>query len=410
MTVREQIVEARRAEAEKALRPSQEKSRRRVVFVNHGTETFTPTQSGALATIIWENCRASAERGDEPPLVITRTAPGVNAFPWRNLREIEYPWTPKRNGVGMFLCRAERKLTGWREIRQRSWAARVAGEIERSGAQQASLVLINEPEMAVYLRQRFPAARIVHWFQNQHECKARFRRAFAGSADAVIAVSDFTARWVEQYYGLSLGTVATVYNAVDSRHFTPDELTPPGPRVINFLGRTGIEKGPDLVLEAAIKLAERTREFKLQLVGSNHWDRFELDDYQRRLNGLVAKLESQEIKVRRPGHVGRAALPDELRQAHIHVMSSRWDEPFGMATLEGMACGLATVASRTGGTPEVVGNAAILFERDDTKGLTDALERFVRDEKYRTNYALRARQRAVEFTWRRCWDTLSKFL
>src|SRR5439155_23454526 len=137
--------------------------------------------------------------------------------------------------------------------------------------------------------------------------------------------------------------------------------SPPGKPIINFVGRTGIEKGPDVLLAAALRLAKRTKEFRLQLLGSNHWDRFELDDYQRKLQKMAAELQAMGIEVRCAGHIDRASLPDELRKAHIHVVPARWDEPFGMTTIEGMACGLATVASRTGGTPQVVGDAALLF-------------------------------------------------
>jgi len=73
-----------------------------------------------------------------------------------------------------------------------------------------------------------------------------------------------------------------------------------------------------------------------------------MDDYQKQLASLVGELEACGVCVRRPGHVGRSALPAEIRKAHIHVIPARWDEPFGMTTIEGMACGLATVASRTG--------------------------------------------------------------
>jgi len=380
---------------------------RPIVFINNAMETFTPTASGALATIIWENCRVAARRGFTPT-VITRSAPALS-FPWSDLQTIDYPDVPA-SGLGLFTCRVQRKLTGWRQLRHSAWARRVIDAIRNRGLQSGAFILINEPEMAVYLRDRFPDASILHWFQNQHDCKPRFRDRFAESTNVVVAVSNFTARWVESFYNLPANSVKTLYNAVDAGHFTPAPQPPTGKPVINFVGRTGIEKAPDLLLEAALRLAECKNDFSIQLVGSNHWDRFELDDYQRKLNDLVVRLESKNIEVRRPGHVGRASLPNVLRQAHIHVMPSRWDEPFGMTTLEGMACGLATAASRTGGTPEVTGDAAMLFNRDDVSGLTDILEQFLRNPALCREYAARARQRALEFTWDRCWSTLSTLL
>jgi glycosyltransferase involved in cell wall biosynthesis len=153
-------------------------------------------------------------------------------------------------------------------------------------------------------------------------------------------------------------------------------------------------------------VAQHTPDFRLQIVGSNHWDRFELDGYQRELKELAQALERAGVEVKFLGHVGRDALPDAFRAAHIHVVPSRWDEPFGLTTLEGMACGLCLVASRTGGTPEVVGDAGLLFERDSVNDLAAQLTRLMQDSHVRREFSLQARKRAEEFAWSRTWQRL----
>ncbi len=179
---------------------------------------------------------------------------------------------------------------------------------------------------------------------------------------------------------------------------------------INFVGRTGREKAPDLLLKAAVQVCESaTKEFGVQLVGSNHWDRFEMDDYQRELSGYVDQLTGHGIEVRRPGHVGRADLPEQFRRCHIHVVPSRWDEPFGLTTVEGMATGLATIGSNTGGTPEVIGDTGMLFERDSVNGLAACLVHYLTNAESRVNDGRRARERALQFNWRRTWKELKGF-
>ena len=373
----------------------------RLVFINYPLETFTPTQSGALATIIWECCRIAKSEGVEPT-VITRTSQ-VPRFPWPQTILIDPPSVPEDPLIEK-LYRVERKLTGWRLLRQRAYALRVVSAIGKAGLEQSSFVLINDPEMAVFLRRRCPKSRILHWFQNQQECKPRFRSQFAASADVVCGVSDFTSRWIAEYYGVK--EVATLYNGVDVEQFYPSSQSPEGVPVINFVGRTGIEKAPDLLLKAGIALMAKTSHFGLQLVGSNHWDRFELDVYQRELQELVDQLTRGGIEVRRPGHVGRNALPAEFQKAQIHVVPSRWDEAFGLSTVEGMASGLAVIASNTGGTPEVVGESGTLFPRDSVEGLTEALFSLITDEGLRHERKRRARERALEFTWNRTWSGL----
>lgn len=376
-----------------------------LTIINHPHETFTPSQSGALATVIWECCRA-AQRSGSCPTVISRESP-VPTFPWPELISIPYP-RAEETGRLSWLWRAERKLTGWRHLRHRAYAVRVDRAIH-SSKKTGPFLLNNDPEMAVFLRQRFPSAVIAHWFHNQMEASPRVREAYGRSVDVTLGISEFNGRWIREYYGLS--EAHTVYNGIDLERFRPCHEKASGDLpIINFVGRTGIEKGPDILLEAALALAKRGLRFGLQVIGSNHFDRFVLDDYQRRLNALTAELEALNIAVRRPGHVGRAELPVELQKADIHVVPARWDEPFGLTTLEGMACGLATVASRTGGTPEIIGDAGLLFERENVVELADRLEPLICRKAVRSEVAARCRERAGAFTWDRTWRSLSTAL
>jgi glycosyltransferase involved in cell wall biosynthesis len=207
---------------------------------------------------------------------------------------------------------------------------------------------------------------------------------------------------------MGAGVVKTLYSGVDVERFRPASPLPPTPPVINFIGRTGIEKAPDLILKAALKLATKTRDFAVQILGSNHMARVEMDEYQLQLQELSERLEQMGIVVRRPGHVLRADLPSELQKAHIHVTPSRWDEPFGLVTLEGMACGLATLASHTGGSPEVIGDGGLLFNRDDDADLADKLEPWIRDDILRLKYAAKARAWAEQRTWDRTWSEVCR--
>jgi len=330
-----------------------------------------------------------------------------DAEPYGDVKTVllDYPRIPQHPAL-IKMLRAQRKLTGWRHLRQGRYAGRVAAAIREAGMAMGTLILNNDPELAVVLRDKFPKAFIIHHFHNLLECRPRFRGRYKGAANVSTAVSDFTSRWVEAYYGC--GKVTTIYNGVDSERFVPMERTDDHVPVINFTGRTGIEKAPDLLLQAACRLTEKTKAFAIQILGSNHWQKFEMDDYQRTLAGLSEELESKGVKVHRPGHVGRENMPGSLQKADIHVVPSRWDEPFGLVTAEGMACGLATVASRTGGTPELIGNAGLLFERDSVEELASHLYELVTNRELRRDLGRKARARAQEFSWARTWKSFSE--
>ena len=185
-----------------------------LAFINNSAETFTPTQSGAIATHIWECCRAARRSGIEPLVISIR----CGADPYRDVRTalLDYPRIPTHPALVRAL-RAQRKLTGWRHLRQGAYSARVARTVREAGLEAGTLILHNDPEIAVALRKEFPKAFIVHHFHNLLEGKRRFRGRFKDAVNAITAVSDFTSRWVENYY--ECGKVTTIYNGVDSDRF-----------------------------------------------------------------------------------------------------------------------------------------------------------------------------------------------
>jgi glycosyltransferase involved in cell wall biosynthesis len=376
-----------------------------VVLINCTGETFTPTRSGAISTWNWEVCRAAQRQGHEP-WVISRST-NADPHPWQRTVFLDYPWIPQFRGTGLGrLLEWQRKLGNWGHVRQGAYARRVLRAIRENGLSEMPFILHNDPEMAVHLRRCFPSAKILHLFHNTNTCGESCRRAYPRAVTVAAGVSDFTSRWEEGYFGMPAGSVQTVYNGVDIEAFTPAQEPPSGLPVINFVGRTDATKAPDLILKAALKIAETTQNFSVQILGARFYWGTEPDDYQRELDTLSKALEAKGVTVRRPGVIPRPALPGELRKAHIHVVPSRWEEPFGLTTVEGMATGLAIVASRTGGTTEIVGDSGLLFERDDVDGLAAHLARLLADPGLRADYGRLARARAEKFTWDETWARL----
>jgi len=74
------------------------------------------------------------------------------------------------------------------------------------------------------------------------------------------------------------------------------------------------------------------------------------------------------------GAVPHDAVADWLVAADV-VCQPSLVEPFGLSTLEAMACGRSVVATRVGGPPEfVVPGAGVLVDPQDEDALVDALE------------------------------------
>lgn len=377
----------------------------RIIQINNSDETYTSTASGAIATHIWEICRAARANGAQTT-VLTRAA----AEPPMVEGQLLFTEPPRAMVTGWmrWAQRVERRIFGWREAGHRRHAHRVVGAIERHGLGKETFLLHNDPELAVVLRHRFPRARLFHHFHNPVECRKRFLPRFRHAVDGVLAVSSYVADAVRGIYGVD--AVSVVHNGVDLERFSPVAKEEGRTVTLNFLGRTGIEKAPDLFLRAALKLANEGIPLRVQLVGANHWGRWEADAFQTELARLCERLCKAGADVVQTGHVARADIPDTLQAADIHVLPSRWEEPCALSLLEGMAAGLAIVASRTGGTAEVLGKAGRLFAKDSVEELHAHLRELVVNNSERVRLAKAARERAMGFTWSEAWRKFGRVI
>jgi glycosyltransferase involved in cell wall biosynthesis len=375
-----------------------------IAWVNNSRETFTPTASGAIATCIHAVARAAMAEGYACP-VITRPA-AAEPHDWPDLQLT--PAVREAGGLHAKALRARRRVTGWARPDQWAYAADVLDRLRRTAPRV--VVVNNDPEIAVHLRSRLPDTRVVHWFHNLELAGDRFRRRFAADPGLrSVAVSGYLARAVEQAYGLTPLSVAGVLNGVSARDF-PTDRAPGTPTIptIGYLGRLAVEKAPDTLVRAGIILARRGVEFRLQLAGDTNWGFTSKHPFHLELDGLVEELESLGVDVVRTGHLARDEVPEALARTDVHVTPSRWDEPCGLTTLEGLASGRAVVGSATGGTPELLHRAGRLFPRDDADALADVLEELVRDRGLREDLGRRARERAEALTWERTWDGLAR--
>jgi glycosyltransferase involved in cell wall biosynthesis len=128
--------------------------------------------------------------------------------------------------------------------------------------------------------------------------------------------------------------------------------------------------------------------------------------------GEVAALAEQlrlAEKVIFAGYLPDDDLPAVYSGAAAFVFPSLY-EGFGLPPLEAMACGTPVVSSNAASLPEVVGNAAVLFDPLNAEALTAALEQLLTHEADADALIARGLDRARRFSWERCSrETLASY-
>jgi glycosyltransferase involved in cell wall biosynthesis len=164
--------------------------------------------------------------------------------------------------------------------------------------------------------------------------------------------------------------------------------------VVGILGRLSPWKGQDVFLHAFATIARTRPYLTARVIGSAM---FGEDDYAESLHRLAAELgiEQQVTFVGFTAEVER-----ELAQLDILVHASTTPEPFGQVIVEGMAAGLAVVASAAGGPLEIITHDVdgLLVPAGDAGALAAALARLVEDEDLRRRLGSAGMERARDFS------------
>ncbi|MBI2657672.1 glycosyltransferase family 4 protein [Candidatus Woesearchaeota archaeon] len=165
-------------------------------------------------------------------------------------------------------------------------------------------------------------------------------------ADKVIAVSNFTKNKIIDHYGMPPEKIKVVHNAVDfSQHYFDDsiDLKKTG-KIVLFLGRMTLQKGPDYFVSAAKKVLEHDGDVKFIVAGTGDMEPFIIEK--------VAELGLAN-HVLFAGFLNQEDVERAYRMADVYVMPSV-SEPFGITALEAMKNKAPVIVSRQSGVSEVV--------------------------------------------------------
>jgi len=210
-------------------------------------------------------------------------------------------------------------------------------------------------------------------------------------ADAVYSSSACSAQWAAKHYGLQATEIPVLHAGIDTALFSPRDVPKASRPTIIFVGKIVRNKGVEVLVDAAIRLAKDFPTLQVRILGRGE---------EPVIRSLRAKAEASGNPglLDLPGFVERERLPAELSQAHIFAAPSAYEGGPGFVYLEAMACGLPVVACEGSGAAEVVsaGQNGVLVPPGNVEALVNGLRLFLAYPKRREAMAVAARRYAVE--------------
>jgi glycosyltransferase involved in cell wall biosynthesis len=225
------------------------------------------------------------------------------------------------------------------------------------------------------------------------------------NADCIMCVSELTRQTVINNYGQDPRKCVAMHNAVyplsdDIKAIVPHKN--PKEKVVTYLGRITMQKGPEYFVEAASLVLQRTKNVRFCMAGSGDM-----------LEAMITLAAQRGIADRFhfPGFLRGKQVYECYKNSDVFVMPSV-SEPFGIAPLEAMQCGCPSIISKQSGCGEIL-DKVMKVDYWDIHAMADAIYSICTNESL-YNYLRTEGMKEVDgITWekvgrriRNCYDKL----
>lgn len=313
----------------------------------------------------------------------------------------------------------KRDLDYWQSVGYYAlYAIRTARKI---GQEKVDIVhLHNILQFAPWIRRFAPQSKIIfhiHWhglskkenYFGYEVLRTELAERCLKDVDAVVAVSDYLLDGMRERFPNHAHKLFRVHNGAKEAGnratfaSAPTRISDSQSRdpIIIFTGRMIPEKGLHVLLKAMRIVLEQHPNAQLHVMGKSWRPGATFSDYEQELQRLI---EGMEDRIHFLGWRPHSEIPRILANADVYAFPSVWEEPCSTALLEALAAGLPTVATATGGTPELVkdGENGFLVPPDDHVALARRVSMLLDNPELRRQIGERARRLSQEgFSWQR---------
>lgn len=360
---------------------------KKLLIIGAEVQPIPPIMGGAVECLVASLIRSEQFRANYEITVVSPDFPGVKEaameYPDIHFKFIDNTSILDRviDFSDLFLRRFFNKTSGI------AYVHKVARFLKK---EHYDLVIVeNRPYFGKFLKRVCSLPVLLHLHNDFINKETRHLQDILPYYEGMIVVSEFLKKRCGEVYS---GPIEVVYNGIDLASFVPgdEDIS----KTIVYAGRVVKEKGVLELVRAFSRL--QGSDIRLRIIGD--YDRNDADNkcFIQEFEHLI----SLDKRIETIGFKPYKELNKYYQKACIGVVPSIVNEAFGLSALEMMAAGLAVVVSDAGGLPEIVNdNCGIVVSRKGLeKGLYNALELLLNDEKLRNRLVANARVRAGDFS------------
>ncbi len=218
----------------------------------------------------------------------------------------------------------------------------------------------------------------------------RIEKSGMDAASKIITVSNLTRDIVIHKYNINPEKVETVYNAVDPVKISERLMIRKGfdEKVVTFLGRITMQKGPEYFIEAAYKVLQVMNNVRFVMAGSG--------DMMERMMRRAAALKITD-RLHFTGFLKGADVFQLLDMSDVYIMPSV-SEPFGISPLEAMQSNVPVIISKQSGVAEILTHA-VKTDFWDIDAMADSIYGMLNYPALANMFIKKGKEEVIRFKW-----------
>jgi len=209
-------------------------------------------------------------------------------------------------------------------------------------------------------------------------------------ADKIIVVSNRIKNRLTDQYHISPEKIVTIYNGIE----TPEDKVadshsqPHKKKIVTFLGRITIQKGPEYFVDVARMIIQRMKNVHFVMAGNG--------EMRNKIIELSA-IYGISNRFHFTGFLNGTEVTKMLHQSDLFIMPSV-SEPFGIVPLEAMQASVPVIISLQSGVSEVIKNV-IKTDFWDVHAMADAVHGILKHKKLRKTLIAEGKQEVSLLNW-----------